>query len=95
MSELEQKGNKLEGKITELENKNLYLEAYSRRENIKFENIVEKRYPIQSSGTKMSDVSRYSKSTVLIRRKTNHRKVSTIHGLQADSFSAWPPIERH
>ena len=39
MTELEQKGNTLEGKITELETKNLYLEAYSRRENIKFENI--------------------------------------------------------
>ena len=41
MTELEQKGNILEGKITELENKHLYLEAYSRRENIKFENIEE------------------------------------------------------
>ena len=41
MTELEQKGNILVGKITELENKNLYLEAYSRRENIKFENIEE------------------------------------------------------
>ena len=41
MTELEQKGTALEGKITELENKNLYLEAYSRRENIKFENRTE------------------------------------------------------
>ena len=41
MTELEKKQNILEGKITELENKNLYLEAYSRRENIKFENIEE------------------------------------------------------
>ena len=41
MTELEQKGNTLEGKITELETKNLYLEAYSRRENIKLENIEE------------------------------------------------------
>ena len=41
MTELEQKGNTLEGKIKELETKNLYLEAYSRRENIKFENIEE------------------------------------------------------
>ena len=41
MTELEQKGTALEGKITELENKNPYLEAYSRRENIKFENIEE------------------------------------------------------
>ena len=41
MTELEKKQNSLEGKITELENKNLYLEAYSRRENIKFENIEE------------------------------------------------------
>ena len=41
MTELEKKGNTLEGKITELETKNLYLEAYSRRENIKFENIKE------------------------------------------------------
>jgi len=41
MTKLEQKGIALEGKITELENKNLYLEAYSRRENIKFENILE------------------------------------------------------
>ena len=41
MSKLEQKRNILAGKITELENKNLYLEGYSRRENIKFENIEE------------------------------------------------------
>ena len=41
MTELEQKGTIVEGKITELENKNLYLEAYSRRENITFENIKE------------------------------------------------------
>ena len=41
MTELEKKQNILEGKITELENKNLYLEAYYRRENIKFENIEE------------------------------------------------------
>ena len=39
MTELEQKGNIFEGKITDLENDNLYLKAYSRRENIKFENI--------------------------------------------------------
>ena len=41
MTELEQKGNTLGGKIIELETKNLYLEAYSRRENIKFENTEE------------------------------------------------------
>ena len=41
MTELEQKGNTLEGKITELETKNLYLEASSRRENIKSEDIEE------------------------------------------------------
>ena len=41
MTELEQKGTIMESKITELENKNLYLEAYSRRENIKFENVEE------------------------------------------------------
>ena len=33
--------NELRDKVRELEDKNLYLEAYSRRENIKFENIPE------------------------------------------------------
>ena len=32
LSELQQKGEKLEERIAELENKNLYLEAYSRQE---------------------------------------------------------------
>lgn len=45
LSELQQKGEKLEERIAELENKNLYLEAYSRRENIKFENIEEEPDP--------------------------------------------------
>ena len=39
MTELSRKNNELESNIKELENKSLYLEAYSRRENIKFENI--------------------------------------------------------
>ena len=39
MTELSKKNNELESNIKELENKSLYLEAYSRRENIKFENI--------------------------------------------------------
>ena len=39
MTELEQKVNTLEGKITQLETKNIYLEAYYGRENVKFENI--------------------------------------------------------
>ena len=59
ISELERKGNILENKITELENKSLYLEAYSRRGNIKFKNS--KRVPNgcfatfsnQSSGTEI------------------------------------------
>ena len=41
MAELTRKNNELENNIKELENKSLYLEAYSRRENIKFENIQE------------------------------------------------------
>ena len=39
MTELSRKNNELESNIKELENKSLYLEAYSRQENIKFENI--------------------------------------------------------
>ena len=41
MTELSRKNAELDSNIKELENKNLYLEAYSRRENIKFENIQE------------------------------------------------------
>lgn len=41
LTELTRKKDELDGKIKELESKNLYLEAYSRRENIKFENIKE------------------------------------------------------
>ena len=41
MTELSKKNAELDSNIKELENKNLYLEAYSRRENIKFENIQE------------------------------------------------------
>ena len=41
MTELSRKNAELDSNIKDLENKNLYLEAYSRRENIKFENIQE------------------------------------------------------
>ena len=41
MTELSRKYAELDSNIKELENKNLYLKAYSRRENIKFENIQE------------------------------------------------------
>ena len=41
MTELCRKNAELDSNIKELENRNLYLEAYSRRENIKFENIQE------------------------------------------------------
>ena len=40
-TELQEENNKLINMIKEVENKNLYLEAYSRRENLKFENIME------------------------------------------------------
>lgn len=40
-SALETQNSELDDKIKDLETKNLYLEAYSRRENIKFENIPE------------------------------------------------------
>ena len=42
---LSEQESQLEEKIADLENKNLYLEAYSRRENIKFENIEEEPEP--------------------------------------------------
>ncbi|KAL9982000.1 hypothetical protein ACROYT_G010777 [Oculina patagonica] len=38
---LQKENEAFQAKLTELEDKNLYLEAYSRRENLKFENIVE------------------------------------------------------
>ena len=41
LNELERQNNHLDNKIKDVEIKNLYLEAYSRRENIKFENISE------------------------------------------------------
>ena len=41
MTEISKKNAELDRNIKEVENKNLYLEAYSRRENIKFENIQE------------------------------------------------------
>lgn len=41
LAELIKKNDELDGKIKELESQRLYLEAYSRRENIKFENIKE------------------------------------------------------
>ena len=41
LNELERQNNHLDNKIKDVETKNLYLEAYSRRENIKFENISE------------------------------------------------------
>ena len=39
LNELERQNNHLNNKINDVETKNLYLEAYSWRENIKFENI--------------------------------------------------------
>ena len=41
LAALEKENNKLSALVKEIENKNLYLEAYSRRENVKFENIPE------------------------------------------------------
>ena len=41
LNEFERQNSQLDNKIKEVETKNLYLEAYSRRENIKFENINE------------------------------------------------------
>ena len=41
LAELTTKNDELDGKIKELESKSLYLEAYSRREKIKLENIKE------------------------------------------------------
>ena len=41
LTALEKENNKLSALVKEIENKNLYLEAYSRRENVKFENIPE------------------------------------------------------
>ena len=41
LTNLEKKETELASRAKELETKNLYLEAYSRRENIKFENIME------------------------------------------------------
>lgn len=41
MIELSRKSNELDSNIKGLENKSLFLEAYSRRENIKFENSQE------------------------------------------------------
>ena len=41
MTELSRRNAELDSSIKDLENRNLYLEAYSRRENIKFENIKE------------------------------------------------------
>jgi len=40
---LEKENNELRILVKEIEDKNLYLEAYSRRENVKFENIPEER----------------------------------------------------
>ena len=41
LAALEKENNKLSALVKEIENKNLYLEAYSRQENVKFENIPE------------------------------------------------------
>ena len=41
LASVEKENGKLRGLLKEVEDKNLYLEAYSRRENIKFENIPE------------------------------------------------------
>ena len=41
LAALEKENNKLSALVKDIENKNLYLEAYSRRENVKFENIPE------------------------------------------------------
>ena len=41
LAAVEEENGKLHASLKEIENKNLYLEAYSRRENIKFENIPE------------------------------------------------------
>ena len=41
LNELERQNSHLDNKIKDVETKNLYLEGYSRRENIKFENINE------------------------------------------------------
>ena len=41
LTDLQKKNDDLEAKLKEVQDKNLYLEAYSRRENIIFENIVQ------------------------------------------------------
>ena len=41
LADLQKENEAFQAKLNELEDKNLYLEAYSRRENLKFKNIVE------------------------------------------------------
>ena len=88
-------------KITKLENKNLHLEAYSRRGrgNTKLENSKRiliwtriKKTRNQSLGADMPAASRYSSCIVLIRRhKTEgtHRKVVAWH----ESTSSQPRVK--
>ena len=41
LTDLQKANDDLQAKLKEIEDKNLYLEAYSRRENIIFENILQ------------------------------------------------------
>ena len=91
MTELEQKGNILHVKITELENKNLYLEAYSRRENIKFENIEE----VPDPNTHQEDTEHLLRTFLqkeLGYKDANHVEIQRVHRLNKKKDAKPRPI---
>lgn len=91
MSELEQKGNILEGKITELENKNLYLEAYSRRENINFE-IIEEEPDLNTHQEDTERVLRNFLESELEYRDTSCVEIHWVHRLNKKKDTKPRPI---
>ena len=103
LSELQQKGNKLEDKIAELENRNLYLEAYFRGENIAVnlktskKNLIFTFFLKWSLGPNMPEVPRFSEFVIVTTRGKN--KAQYHKGFNATKIASkilfWLPIERH
>ena len=72
--------NELRDKVRELEDKNLYLEAYSRRENIKFENIPEQASHKEDTESVYSAIF-WKPNWVLATPPTSKYKEKRVHRL--------------
>ena len=88
LAELTKKNDELEGKLRELESQNLYLNAYSRRENIKFENIPEETSHNRHEDTE--EVLRNFLETNLGYEQARDVEIQRVHRLKTKNADAKP-----